>query len=85
MQQPVTSAEIDDVEMDDIQSINAFLKRYPDIADEARLRWWLFNRRTNGLEKSSAVIKRAGRWYVLVPRFKSWLLDSSAGSRRVDK
>ena len=67
----------DEINLDDIQSLDAFCRRYPDIADEPRLRWWLFNRRTNGLESSGAVLKRNGRWFVVVPRMKSWILQAA--------
>ena len=71
------SSQADDIDLDDIQSLDAFCRRYPDIADEARLRWWIFNRRSNGLESSGAVRKRNGRWFVVVPRIKAWILQSS--------
>ena len=66
----------DDIGLDDIQSLEAFTKRYPDIANEARLRWWIFHREINGLRASGALIKRNGRWFVVVPRMKVWLLRS---------
>ena len=64
----------DDLNLDDIQSLEAFTKRYPDIANDARLRWWIFHRKCNGLEQSGALIKRSGRWFIVVPRMKDWLL-----------
>jgi hypothetical protein len=68
----------DDIGLDDIQTFDAFCKRYPDITNEARLRWWIYHRASNGLEKSGAIVKRAGRWYVVVPRMKNWILSDSA-------
>ena len=50
----------DDIGLDDIQTFDAFCKRYPDITNEARLRWWIYHRASNGLEKSGAIVKRAG-------------------------
>lgn len=67
----------DDIGLDDIQTFDAFCKRYPDIANDARLRWWIFHRKTNGIEKSGAIVKRGGRWYVVVPRLKNWLLQAA--------
>jgi hypothetical protein len=66
------------VALDDIKGLEAFLERYPDLADESRIRWWIFHRKTNGLESSGAVIKRGGRWFVIVPRLKAWLLAGTA-------
>ena len=66
-----------DIGLDEIQSLDAFCNRYPDIANEARLRWWIFHRQANGLQKSGAIVKKAGRWYVVVPRLKDWILQSA--------
>lgn len=66
-----------DISLEDIKSIDAFLAQFPDIANEPRLRWWIFHRKSNGLEASGALIKRSGRWYVVVPRLKAWLLTGS--------
>lgn len=77
----------EDIGLDDIQSFDAFCARYPDIANEARLRWWLFHRKSNGLAASGAVIKKSGRWFVVLPRMKNWILaghgnhTASSGSR----
>jgi len=68
----------DDIDLDDIVSFEAFHTQYPNIANESRLRWWIFHRKSNGLESSGAIIKRAGRWFVVVPRIKTWLLADSA-------
>jgi len=67
----------DDIDLEDIIFLEAFHKQYPNIANEARLRWWIFHRKSNGLESSGAIIKRAGRWFVVVPRIKAWLLSDS--------
>jgi len=73
-----TSQAETSISLDDIQSLEAFTKRYPDIANEARLRWWIFHREVNGLRASGALIKRNGRWFVVGPRMKVWLLGSGA-------
>lgn len=72
------SAALNDesLDLDDIQSLEAFIKRYPDIAAEARLRWWIFHRKSNGLQESGALIKRSGRWFIVLPRLKDWLLQA---------
>ncbi len=69
-----TQVVADDIDLDDIKSFDAFLAQYPDIASESRLRWWIFHRESNGLRASGALVKRAGRWYIVVPRIRSWLL-----------
>jgi hypothetical protein len=69
-----------DIELDDIQTLNAFCRRYTDLTDEARMRWAIFNRQSNGLAKSGAIVKRQGRWYVVVPRMKDWILTGDASA-----
>jgi hypothetical protein len=75
---PARPAVADDINLDDIKSFEAFTEKFPNIANESRLRWWIYHRKSNGLEASGAVIKRAGRWFVVVPRLKAWLLTGSA-------
>ena len=77
----VVAAAIPDEEisLDDILSLEAFSKRYPDIGNEARLRWWIFHRQNNGLAPSGALLKRNGRWFFVVPRMKTWLLRAGGG------
>ena len=62
------------ISLDDIVTVDAFAKRYPDIADARRLRWMIYNRASNGLEKSGAIVKKHGRWCIVAPRFRDWLL-----------
>ncbi len=62
--------------MDDLKTIPAFAKRYPDIiSNEQQLRWAIWKRDVNGLAEAGAVFKRGGRWYVLVPKFMDWILS----------
>lgn len=74
----VSPVVADDIRIEDIKSLEAFIEKYPDFTNESRMRWLIFNRKSNGLEASGALIKRAGRWFVVVPRMKSWLLNGSA-------
>ena len=67
-----------DIDLKDIVSFDAFHTQYPNIANESRLRWWIFHRQSNGLEASGALIKRAGRWFVVVPRLRNWILSDTA-------
>ena len=39
----------DEIDLDDIQKLEKFCERYPDVADEARMRWLIFCRDSNGL------------------------------------
>ena len=62
--------------LDDVMQVPRFVKRYPDLTSDNHIRWLIFKRDTNGLSDSGALIKRAGRWYIHIPRFRKWLLDS---------
>jgi hypothetical protein len=66
----------DDLRLDDILTLEAFCNRYSDLTNEARMRWWIFNRETNGLAASGAIVKKGGRWHVVPPRMKHWLLSA---------
>jgi methylase of polypeptide subunit release factors len=65
-----------DTGLDDLMVATKFLKRYPDLITERHFRWLVFQRENNGLAEHGAVLKRAGRWYVDVPRFRDWLLNA---------
>ena len=65
----------DEVTLDDLMSLTAFVRRYSDIANEPRARWWIFHRESNGLAKSGALVKRGGRWFFVVPKFRDWLMS----------
>jgi len=73
-----TAAPAADIGLEDIVSFDVFVKKHSNIANESRLRWWIFHRKSNGLEASGAIIKRAGRWFVVLPRFRNWLLSDQA-------
>lgn len=60
--------------MDDVIPLNVFAERHSDICTMPQLRWWIFNRHENGIESGGAIVKKAGRWYVVVPKFRDWLL-----------
>ena len=45
---------------------------------EAALRWKLFNRETNGLAKSGAIIKDGRRVLIDLPKFIEWLRSSDS-------
>lgn len=60
--------------MSDLIKLSAFLRRYPDLVSEGSLRWAIFNRKENGIEKCGAVLKApTGRWFVNVERFREWI------------
>jgi hypothetical protein len=64
----------------EIVPLNTLIKdpRTSHLGDETAWRWRIFNRTHNGLAESGAIVKRAGRWFVVLPRLREWLL---AGDR----
>jgi hypothetical protein len=64
--------------MDDIMSLTAFCERYPDITTEQQIRWQIFKRNQNRLAASGAISKKGGKWYVVIPKYRAWLLESDA-------
>ena len=64
--------------MDDIMALTAFCERYPDLTTEQQFRWQIFKRKLNGLADSGAISKKGGKWFVVVPKYRTWLLKSEA-------
>jgi hypothetical protein len=64
--------------MDDIMSLTQFVKRYPDIVTEQQIRWQIFKRNQNGLADSGAITKKGGKWFIVIPNYRAWLLESDA-------
>jgi hypothetical protein len=64
--------------MDDIMALPAFCERYPDITTEQQIRWQIFKRNQNGLADSGAISKKGGKWFIVIPKYRAWLLESDA-------
>jgi hypothetical protein len=59
---------------EDLMKLSNFLTRYPDLASNGGVRWHIFNRRSNGIERAGAVVKGVnGRWLVSPSRYRDWL------------
>lgn len=45
---------------------------------EAQLRWWIFNRATNGLDSAGAIVRIGGRRiYIDVDGFERWVASQN--------
>ena len=64
--------------LDDIMALTVFCERYQDIVTEQQIRWQIFKRTSNGLAESGAITKKGGKWFVIVPKYRTWLLKSEA-------
>jgi hypothetical protein len=58
--------------MREILTISQFAERCPAFKEPA-LRWLIFNRRQNGLEKSGAIVRNGRRVLLDVQKFFVWL------------
>jgi hypothetical protein len=59
---------------DDAMKVTVFVQRYPDLVTEGALRWQIFNRAENGIEKCGAIIKgKNNRWYISPSKYRAWL------------
>jgi len=47
---------------------------------EGKMRWWLFHRDANGLDRSGAIVRVGGRIYIHVDGFQAWLADESSAA-----
>ena len=61
--------------MDDIQTLQYFIKHNGHLATENQICWWIFNRETNGIELAGAIVKKGRRWYVNLPKLREWILE----------
>jgi hypothetical protein len=63
---------------EDSMKLPVFLARYSDLVTEGSLRWQIFHRETNGIEKAGAIVKgRDGRWYVSPSKYRAWLAGAA--------
>lgn len=64
-----------ETELDDLMTIKALAKRYPDaVGTESSIRWYVFNAEDNGLAESGAIVRRGRLILIDVPRYRNWLL-----------
>lgn len=66
--------------MREILTVSQFAERCPAFKEPA-LRWLIFNRRKNGLEKSGAIVRNGRRVLLDVEKFFVWLEAQSTMAR----
>ena len=66
---------------DSICSLAHFIAEYGHIATENQVRWWIFNRESNEIERCGAIVKKGRRWYVNLPKLHTWILEGDTESR----
>ena len=60
--------------MDDIEALPHFVENHPNVASENQIRWWIYQREQNGIERFGAVVKKGRRWFVNLPKLREWIL-----------
>jgi hypothetical protein len=55
-----------------LETVPSLARQWPAVS-EHKLRWWIRNRQTNGLQKSGAAVKKVGRWYLNPEKLERWI------------
>jgi hypothetical protein len=63
------------------ESDDCFCKREPSHGSVEAWRHLIRNRHANGLAESRAIVKRRGRWWLIVPRYVDWLVSADEGEQ----
>lgn len=70
-----------DPRLDDILTIRAFCRRFPELGSEASLRWQVFNSSNNRLDEAGAIIRRGRNVFIAANRYRDWLLHQASGQK----
>jgi len=62
-------------------TVEQLVQRHPALTPGG-IRWMLFHRETNGLQKSGAIISRGRRLYLDEVRFLNWFASAGGRTRR---
>ncbi len=63
-------------EVPELLTVAKFCNKY-DFISEGGLRYQIFNRKNNGLEKSEAIIKLGKKIIINVPKYFDWVLGGN--------
>jgi len=62
-------------ELNELISKETFLQRYPEIANDGRVRWWIRRRHSNGAAEAGAIVVIGKRAFFRPRRFAKWILS----------
>ena len=59
--------------MPNLETVKTLANKHPGVIREGGLRWEIFNKDTNGLAESNAIIKHGGKILIDSDRYFDWL------------
>ena len=59
--------------MPNLETVKTLASKHPGVIREGGLRWEIFNKETNGLAESRAIIKHVGKILIDADRYFDWL------------
>ena len=59
--------------MPNLETVKTLANKHPGLIREGGLRWEIFNKDTNGLAESNAIIKHGGKILIDADRYFDWL------------
>lgn len=59
--------------MPNLETVKTLAEKHPGVIREGGLRWEIFNKDTNGLAESRAIIKHGGKILIDADRYFDWL------------
>jgi len=59
--------------MPNIDTVKTLAQKYPNVITEGGLRWEIFNKDSNGLKESGAILKRGRKILIDTDRYFDWL------------
>ena len=59
--------------MPNLETVKTLSAKHPGVIREGGLRWEIFNKDTNGLAESNAIIKHGGKILIDADRYLDWL------------
>ena len=63
--------------MPNIDTVKTLAQKYPHVITEGGLRWEIFNKDSNGLKESGAILKRGRKILIDTNRYFDWLYSQN--------
>ena len=60
-----------------LETVRTLAQKYPDVITEGGLRWEIFNKDSNGLKESGAILKRGRKILIDADRYFDWLYSQN--------
>jgi len=60
-----------------LETVRTLAQKYPNVITEGGLRWEIFNKDSNGLKESGAILKRGRKILIDADRYFDWLRNQN--------